>query len=116
MIRTASPDVDRAVYLESSFVAAFATAVDEGFAQGPDGYARDTLLVMQRWPFEPASIKSPVQLWYGGHDTSPFHSPDHGATLASRIPGATRTVVDDAGGSVLWTHGTEILKALLGAR
>lgn len=27
----------------------FAAALDEGFAQGPDGSARDTLLAMRRW-------------------------------------------------------------------
>ncbi len=43
-----------------------------------------------------------------------FHS--LGASLARRIPGAARTVDDDGGGSILWTHGTEILEALLEAR
>jgi len=113
MVRVASPEVDRAVYLEPSFAAAFASAVDEGFAQGPDGYARDTLLVMQRWPFGLAAIRVAVHLWYGSLDASPFHSVDLGASLAERIPGATRTVVDGGGGSILWTHGTEILEALL---
>jgi len=116
MVGSASPDVDRAVYLDPAFAAAFATAVDEGFVQGPDGYARDTLLAMQRWPFDPAEIRPAVHLWYGSVDASPFHSLDFGASLARRIPGATRTVIDGAGGSILWTHGTEILEALLEAR
>jgi pimeloyl-ACP methyl ester carboxylesterase len=116
MVRSASPEVDRAVYLEATFAAAFASALDEGFVQGPDGYARDTLLVMQRWPFNPAEIRQPVHLWYGSVDASPFHSLDFGASLARRIPGAARTVVDGAGGSILWTHGTEILESLLEAR
>lgn len=111
-----SPAVDRAVYLEPTFAAIFASAVDEGFVQGPDGYARDALLVMQRWPFDPAQIRPPVHLWYGSLDASPFHSLDFGASLARRIPGAARTIIDGAGGSVLWTHGTAILEALLAAR
>ena len=116
MVRSGSPEVDRAVYLEPTFAAAFASALDEGFVQGPDGYARDTLLAMQRWPFDPAEIRQPVHLWYGSFDASPFHSLDLGASLARRIPGAARTVVEGAGGSILWTHGTEILEALLEAR
>lgn len=116
MIRTASPEVDLAVYLAPSFADAFAASLDEGFAQGPDGYARDTLLVMQRWPFDPAQIRVPVQLWYGSVDASPFHSLDLGASLARRIAGATRTVVEGAGGSVLWTRTAQILDALLEAR
>jgi pimeloyl-ACP methyl ester carboxylesterase len=116
MLRDRSPDVDRAVYLDPTFAAAFASAVDEGFVQGPDGYARDTLLVMQRWPFDPAALRVPVHLWYGSCDASPFHSLDFGASLARRIPRAARTVVEGAGGSILWTHGSEILEALLEAR
>jgi pimeloyl-ACP methyl ester carboxylesterase len=111
-----SPEVDLAVYLEPAFAAAFASALDEGFVRGPDGYARDTLLAMQRWPFDPAEIRPAVHLWYGRFDASPFHSLDFGASLARRIPGAARTVVEGAGGSLLWTHGTEILEALLEAR
>ena len=116
MVRSGSPEVDRAVYLEPAFAAAFASALDEGFVQGPDGYARDTLLAMQRWPFDPAEIRPAVHLWYGRLDASPFHSLDLGASLARRIPGAARTVVEGAGGSLLWTHGSEILEALLEAR
>jgi pimeloyl-ACP methyl ester carboxylesterase len=111
-----SPEVDRAVYLEPAFAAAFAAAVHEGFVRGPDGFARDTLLAMQRWPFDPAAIRAPVHLWYGSVDASPFHSADHGASLARRIPGAARTVIEGSGGAILWTHGAEILAALLEAR
>lgn len=116
MVRTASPEVDRVIYLEPTFAAAFAAALDEGFVQGPDGCARDALLAMQRWSFDPTKIGRPVHLWYGSLDTSPFHSLDSGASLAQRIPGAARTLVQGGGGSILWTHGTEILQALLEAR
>ncbi len=111
-----SPEVDLAVYRHPVFAPAFAAAVDEAFAQGPNGFARDALLAMQRWPFDAAAIRVPVHLWYGALDGSPFHSPDHGATLARRIPGASRTVIDGAAGAILWTHGAEILSALLEAR
>jgi pimeloyl-ACP methyl ester carboxylesterase len=111
-----SPEVDLAVYREPAFAAAFAAAIEEGFVRGPDGFARDALLAMQRWPFDPAAIRAPVHLWYGGLDASPFHSPDFGASLAHRIPGAARTVIEGAGGAILWTHGAEILAALFEAR
>lgn len=111
-----SPEVDRAVYLDPVFAAAFGTALDEGFAQGPDGYTRDTVLAMQRWPFDPAEIRAPVHLWYGRLDASPFHSVDLGVSLAARIPGSVRTVVEGGGGSILWTHGADILAALVAAR
>ncbi len=111
-----SPEVDLVVYREPAFAAAFAAALDEGFVRGPDGFARDTLLAMQRWPFEPAEIRTPVHLWYGRLDGSPLHSLDFGTSLARRIPGAACTVIEGAGGAILWTHGAEILAALLEAR
>ena len=111
-----SPAVDLAVYREPAFAAALAAACDEGFVRGPDGFARDALLAVQRWPFDPAAIRVPVQLWYGRLDGSPMHSLDLGASLADRIPGAARTVIEGAGGTILWTHGAEILAALLEAR
>lgn len=115
MIFASSHEVDLAVYREPGFEVAYAAALDEGFAQGPDGYARDTLLAMRRWPFDPSAIRVPVHLWYGRHDRSAVHSPDLGETLARRIPGAAHTIVEDAGGAILWTHGEAILEALIAA-
>jgi len=106
---------DRAIYLDPTFDAAYRRALDEGFAQGADGYARDTVLAMGAWPFELGRISVPVELWYGSEDTSPVHSPDLGASLARRIPDARRTVLA-GGGAILWTHATTILESLLRAR
>ncbi|MET8332848.1 alpha/beta hydrolase [Streptosporangium canum] len=113
MIIAGSPGLDREVYLQPSFERAFRRAMDEAFSQGPAGYARDTVLAMGRWPFDPAGITVPVDLWYGRQDTSTVHSPDHGATLTGRIPSARRHLVPDAGGALLWTHAEEILRSLL---
>ena len=66
---------------------------------------------MGRWPLALAEITIPVDLWYGAEDTG--HSPDNGAFLATRIPGAHRHVVPEAGGSLLWTHAEPILVRLL---
>ncbi|KUL38958.1 alpha/beta hydrolase [Streptomyces sp. NRRL F-4489] len=107
-----SPDCDLAVYREPPFAAAYRRALDEGFAQGAAaGYARDTVLAMSRWPFALDRIAVPVDLWYGAHDTS--HSPDHGAFLTTRIPGARRHLIPEAGGALLWTHTEPILTTLL---
>jgi pimeloyl-ACP methyl ester carboxylesterase len=115
MVLSGSSDLDRAVYTAPSFAAAYRQAMDEAFSQGPDGYTRDTLLSMTRWPFDPASIWVPVDLWYGALDTSPVHSPDSGARLHRLIPGARHHVLDGEGSSLLWTRGREILAALVAA-
>ncbi|GAB7039652.1 hypothetical protein JCM9533A_35020 [Catenuloplanes niger JCM 9533] len=104
---------DRAVYTDPAFARAYRAAMAHAFTQGPAGYARDTVLASARWPFDPATIRMPVDVWYGADDTSPVHSPDLGATLAARIPGARRHVVPDAGGALLWTHAGPILDTLL---
>ncbi len=113
MVLSMSSDADRAVYTEPLFAAAYRRALDEGFAQGSAGYARDTLLTMSRWPFDPAAIHVPVDLWYGALDTSPVHSPDHGETLARRIPSARHHVLPHVGAALLWTHTENILESLL---
>ncbi|MEV2278747.1 alpha/beta hydrolase [Nocardiopsis sp. NPDC049922] len=111
MVAGGAPDSDLAVYRSPAFEAAYTTALKEGFAQGGDGYARDTVLAMGRWPFDLAAVTVPVDLWYGAEDT--VHSPDNGATLASRVPGAALHTVPGIGGAVLWTHAEAILSVLL---
>lgn len=113
MIDAGSGAVDRAVYRDPGFQAVFRRALAEGFAQGPAGYARDTLLSMSRWPFDPADTTVPVDIWYGGLDASTVHSPDSGATLARRIPTARHHLLPEAGGALLWTHAEPILRRLL---
>ncbi|QEV16278.1 alpha/beta fold hydrolase [Streptomyces alboniger] len=113
LIITTSPEVDRTVYTDPVFRTAFRRAMDEAFRQGPAGYARDTVLATGRWPFDPAGIAVPVDLWYGRRDTSPTHSPDLGESLAQMIPTATRHLLPTAGGSLLWTHAEAVLRTLL---
>ncbi|WP_228011345.1 alpha/beta fold hydrolase [Nonomuraea phyllanthi] len=112
MVMRGSPETDLAVYREPGFEVAYGRALDEGFAQGPAGYARDAVLAMGRWPFDLAKIAVPVDVWYGEQDTG--HSPDNGATLAARIPGAVRHLVPGIGGAVLWTHAEPILRSQIG--
>ncbi|WP_137725449.1 alpha/beta fold hydrolase [Prescottella subtropica] len=112
MVIGASPDSDLAVYRDPGFETAYRTALRDAFAPGPAGYARDTVLAMERWPFDPSAIDAPVDVWFGEQDTS--HSPDLGVGLTARIPGARRHIVPGIGGAVLWTHADDILRTLLG--
>ncbi|MFI0480921.1 alpha/beta fold hydrolase [Actinomadura sp. 9N215] len=111
IVMDTSPECDLAVYQDPGFAAAYRRALDEGFAQGGVGYARDTVLAMGRWPFTLAQITVPVDIWYGEQDTA--HSPDNGAFLSTRIPGADRCVVSGIGGALLWTRPKQILSSLL---
>ncbi|GAA2458368.1 alpha/beta hydrolase [Streptomyces glaucus] len=111
MVMSGSPACDLAVYQQEAFAAAYRDALREGFAQGAEGYARDTVLAMGRWNIDLPSISVPVDVWYGAQDFS--HSPDQGEGLAARIPGAVRHVVPGIGGALLWTKSHRILRVLL---
>lgn len=113
LIVTTSSQHDLGIYTDPGFAAAFRRALDDGFAQGAAGYARDVVLATGRWPFDMSAITQPVDVWYGEQDASPVHSPDFGALMARRLPNAHRHVRPDAGGSILWTHAEEILTSLL---
>jgi pimeloyl-ACP methyl ester carboxylesterase len=104
---------DRGVYTDPAFDAAYRRALAEGFSQGPGGYARETVLAVSPWPFDPSEITVPVDLWYSEQDTNPFHSPDLGASLAARTPTARRHLLADAGTALLWTHTDRIVRSLL---
>jgi pimeloyl-ACP methyl ester carboxylesterase len=107
-----SGERDRAFYTDSALGPAYQRALEEGFAQGSAGYARDLAIVLGRWPVPVEEIAVPVDLWYGGQDTSTVHSPDLGRTLAARLPRGRLHLLPDEGGSLLWTRAPEILAAL----
>ncbi len=109
LVLSMSAPSDRAIYEAPDFAAAYRATLEDGFAQGPVGYVRDLVLASSPWSVRPEDVTVPVTLWYGRRDTSPVHSPDFGATLAQRFPRATRHVLEDEGGSLLWTRSREIL-------
>lgn len=111
LIMDMSGECDRTLYESEPFGTAYQQALQEGFSQGAQGYARDLVNALT-WAVEVEKISVPVDLWYGGLDTSPVHSPDFGATLASRLQNASHTIDPQAGGSILWTKAWHILSKL----
>lgn len=111
MVLAGSDDDDAAFYTSAAFRPRYREALAEGFANGGAGYVTDTLIAMRPWGMDLARIACPVKVLFGARDGS--HSPDLGACLTSRIPTATRTVFDDAGGALLWTHARTVLEAAL---
>ncbi len=111
MVLSGSGPEDRAFYAAPEFLKRYRSALAEGFAGAGAGYVRDTLIAMRAWNLPFDRIRVPVSVLFGAKDLT--HSPDHGAVLASRIPGASRTVFEDAGGALLWTHARAVLEAAL---
>lgn len=103
---------DRKLYTVGRFARAYRRCLDEGFAQGSEGYARDLLNTLGPWPVPAEQISAPVDLWYGQLDSSPVHSPDFGLTLLQRLPDARHHLLPDEGGSILWTRSKEILEGV----
>ncbi|GAB3495211.1 alpha/beta fold hydrolase [Nocardiopsis coralliicola] len=111
LVTAHAPERDAAVYRAPAFAAAYRRALEEGFAGGGAGYARDTVLASGRWNPAPEQAAVPTDVWYGELDA--FHSPDQAALLTSRIAGARRHLVPGEGGSLLWTRAADILRTLL---
>lgn len=107
-----SAEKDRLLYEREAFSQAFKKALEEGFSQGPRGYARDLVNTFSPWPIKLEEISIPVDLWYGGLDNSTVHSPDFGETLANRLSLAERIFEPNEGGSILWTKSGDILLKL----
>ncbi|WP_199315508.1 MULTISPECIES: alpha/beta hydrolase [Oscillatoriales] len=107
-----SAECDRVLYESDTFSQAFRRSLQEGFSQGAQGYVRDLLNALSSWQIKLEEIAVPVDLWYGGLDTSTVHSPDFGATLAKRLPFAERIFQPEEGGSILWTQSWHILSKL----
>ncbi|WP_188523270.1 alpha/beta fold hydrolase [Isoptericola cucumis] len=112
MVVGGSSEEDREVYTEPEFLAVYRTALEEGFAGSGVGYVQDTMMAMSPWGLGLEAIAEPVHVFYGEGDRT--HSPDHGETLASRIPGARRVIVRGAGGALLWTHSRMVLEIASG--
>jgi pimeloyl-ACP methyl ester carboxylesterase len=109
MVLRDHPASDTPVYGDPEFRTRYVAALSDGFRRGGDGYARDTALVMTEWPERLFTVDVPVALLMGADDH--VHSPDGGRTLAARL-GATLTVVDAAGGSLLWARPDLVLDAV----
>lgn len=107
-----SAQCDRVLYENETFSQAYQRALQEGFSQGTQGYARDLVNTFSSWSVKLEEITVPVDLWYGGLDTSPVHSPDFGTTLALRLAIASHTIDPQQGGSILWTRSWDILAKL----
>ncbi len=115
MIETMSGPQDRAYYAGEAFAPLYRAALADGFRQGAAGYARDTRLAMEPWPFRVEEIACPVALWFGLADTSPVHSPDFGATLNGRFVNSTLHQLEGEGSAILWSHADAILEDLAAA-
>lgn len=110
MVMADYPASDNAVYGQPGFRTMLRTALTDGFAQGSAGYARDAVLATSPWPSRLMRPGVDVSMFFGSDDQ--VHSPDVGATLATRIRGATRTVVAGVGGSLLWAQPDVVFDAV----
>jgi pimeloyl-ACP methyl ester carboxylesterase len=110
MVMADYPASDNTVYDAPGFRTMLRTALADGFAHGSAGYARDTVLATSPWPSRLMRQEVDVGVIFGSDDH--VHSPDQGATLATRIRGATRTVVTGVGGALLWARSDAVLDAV----
>ncbi|WP_372968692.1 alpha/beta fold hydrolase [Microbacterium sp.] len=111
MVVGGASDRDRRVYQSPDFIDMYRRSLDEGFANRGVGYVRDTLIAMRPWGLPLADITCPVDILVGEADFG--HSPDLAETLATRIPTATRKLIANAGGALLWEHADTVFRHAL---
>lgn len=106
-----APPEEGAVLSDPAVLDAFVASMAEAFRQGVGGVATESRLVLGKpWPFDLATVSRPVSLWHGENDHNvPLAVAQR---LAGEIPGATLTVIKNAGHGILATHWPEILEDL----
>jgi pimeloyl-ACP methyl ester carboxylesterase len=84
----------------------------ESLAGGSAGVALESqLLFVRSWGFSPATVRCPVDLWYGDADT--IVPVEMGRHLAQTLPDSRLTVVPGGGHTLVLTRWTDILRALV---
>lgn len=107
-----SAEIDQEFYNEPTFLQAYTDCMNQAFHQGNLGYVQDLLISFQEWKFQPEDIHCPVLLWYGEKDESTVHSPDFGKILSTRFSNCQHFILENEGGSLLWTQAERILTHL----
>ena len=108
------PEADQAILADPEVRGRFDAATRETIERGPDGYARDlVLLYVTPWGFRPEEIKVPTQVWHGDQDEAV--SPRIARFFAETIPGSRLHMLEGAGHLLLWSHSEEILRSLAAA-
>lgn len=81
--------------LTGEFAEWLAATFRHAFAQGVIGWRDDGLAIMNPWGFDVTALTVPVAVWQGRQDAMvPY---EHGAWLASNIPGARAHLFEDEG-------------------
>ena len=107
------PEADRQAMTDPRLRAQIIATASEAFRQGVRGTTHEAHICAQPWGFDPATIKPPVHIWHGDHDTNvPVVLAQH---LAGQIPGSSLTIYPGEGHLIVPKHWDEIVSALLSA-
>jgi pimeloyl-ACP methyl ester carboxylesterase len=104
-LKTLLSPVDAAV-LNDDLAAWLALCGTDGLATSDEGWWEDGVAHLSPWGFDLEAIHIPVQVWHGRHDQFvPFQ---HGAWLASHVPGAEAHLSDSEGHLTLISRIPEV--------
>jgi pimeloyl-ACP methyl ester carboxylesterase len=82
----------------------------EAWRQGISGMFDHGRAVTLPWGFAPADVRAPARIWQGGADLDVL--PGMARYLADAMPQATLVTLPDEGHLLLFTHWSEILRAV----
>ena len=109
---SALPEPDKAVLAQPKVRKAFLHMIQESMRRGTHGPQVDTALMVSPWDFNPADIRTLVQMWQGEKDVDA--PPVMARYMNSTIPDSKITFYPEEGHlSVLVNHLEEILTTLI---
>ncbi len=104
-------DPDKSQFADSQFSKMYRQNLATGLTEGFNGTAYDMGVLARPWEFNPADLKSEVQLWHGEQDlVVPLKMSQY---LHSEIPNSSLTTIAGAGHWLLFSAYREILTKLI---
>jgi len=94
-------------YLDDRFGPLLVASVRESLRQGQAGWARDNVVRMGRWSFDPGQIRCPTAVWFGEEDNWPA-----GKWVVDQVPKAELHVLPKRGHLVLFEDWDRVLDEL----
>lgn len=105
------PEVDKTIFADVDIRAMYMANLSETLKQGLKGMAWDMGIAARPWGFDPAEIKTPVQLYHGEQDLNlPVTM---GRYLADVIPNCDANIFPNEGHLLMFSHWQTILEKLI---
>jgi pimeloyl-ACP methyl ester carboxylesterase/DNA-binding CsgD family transcriptional regulator len=112
-ILSGEPEADKQAFANPKLRASFAASLLSATQWGEEGLIAEILLFARDWGVALGNIRAKTMLWHGAMDASVNISAME--QLSRALPGASLTLVPDAGHYILFSHWAQIWRGVRGA-